>query len=207
MLRAIIESHPDFTALEWEFAEPEARIRFDNLPGEPRNSDLVVRARDTIGSVAISIEAKADETFGSLLGDALADAVDRRTVNPRSGGLRRIEQLVDALLPPKQAGLPDLRALRYQLLTATAGALAWAEQCQSDRAILVIHEFRSSVTNERRQEANHADLNRFIRRIAGADIQDNITPGSLIGPLRVKGEPLFSKPANLYFGLVTTACT
>jgi hypothetical protein len=205
-MRALIESHPDFSPIIWDYAEPEARIRFDRIKGEPRNTDLVIRARDEHGPIAVSVEAKADEVFGPLLGDALADALDRRTINPRSRGVARIEQLVDALLPPKNVALPELKSIRYQLLTATAGALAWAKQVDANRAVVVVHEFRSIKSNRARQELNHADLDRFIRRVAGSNMQPNIRIGQLLGPIDVPGAPLFDKPAQLYFGIIATEC-
>lgn len=205
-ISALIECHPDFSTLTWDYAEPEARIRFDTVKGEPRNTDLIVSARDSRGSVAISIEAKADEEFGPLLGDTLADALDRQTLNPRSKGLVRIERLVDALLHPKNPGLPGLRSIRYQLLTATAGALAWADKLGASRAVMVVHEFRSVKTDPARQAANRADFDRFIRRVAGSNIQPNPTNGELLGPIHVTGAPLFDKPAQLYFGVVETRC-
>ncbi len=206
-LADLFESHPDFRPVTWEWGEPEVRIPFDKIKGEPRNTDLAIRAHDDRGTMAISIEAKADEPFGPMLGDALAVAIDRRTANPRSRAPDRIEQLVDALLPPKNVGLPNLRSLRYQLLTVTAGALAWAEQCESRRAVLVVHEFQSAATNSASQAANHADFDRFIRRIAGSNIQKNIVPGTLLGPINVNGVPLFTQSAHLYFGLIVTHCT
>lgn len=205
-LRALMDSHPDFTALTWEHGEPEAKIRFDRIKGEPRNTDLMIRAKDDGGTIAISIEAKTDEPFGSLVGDAMADALDRHTANPRSKALDRIERLVESLLPAKAPALPNLRSLRYQLLTATAGALAWAERCGSDRAVLVVHEFRSDLASHASQASNHADFDRFIRRIAGSNMQDNLKLGRLAGPISVRGDPLFAQPAKLYFGLIATNC-
>src|SRR4051812_25142375 len=48
-LADLLASHPNFgTVIEWT-AEPEAKIRFDNLAGEPRNTDLLVCAKDSFG--------------------------------------------------------------------------------------------------------------------------------------------------------------
>src|SRR5207249_1186267 len=63
-IRALMESHSDFRDVEFLSGEPEARVPFDDLAGEPRNADLVVLARDRDGPIGISIEAKADEPFG-----------------------------------------------------------------------------------------------------------------------------------------------
>jgi len=46
---AVLASHPAFGIVsEWE-AELEARLSFDDLPGEPRNADLA--ARDQFGGL------------------------------------------------------------------------------------------------------------------------------------------------------------
>jgi len=60
---ALLNSCPELGDLVAEWATPEHRVRFDEFRGEPRNSDLVAIAESDYGSVAISVEAKADETF------------------------------------------------------------------------------------------------------------------------------------------------
>lgn len=204
-VRNILESHPDFGALVFEEAEPEGRVRFDSAGGEPRNADLSIRARDTNGPVGISIEAKADEPFDRYVGDVLADAYDRRLANPRSGGAQRVEQLVNALFGPPAARMTPLRAIRYQLLTATAGTLAWARACSANRAVLLVHEFRSTETDPRLRDRNAVDLLRFVRRIARQPDLTHAT-GSLIGPILVPGAPLFDSPPALYIGKIVTGC-
>jgi hypothetical protein len=76
----------------------------------------------------------------------------------------------------------------------------------ANRAVVVVHEFRSIKSNRARQELNHADLDRFIRRVAGSNMQPNIRIGQLLGPIDVPGAPLFDKPAQLYFGIIATEC-
>jgi hypothetical protein len=71
------------------------------------------------------VEAKADESFGQLVSEAMADAVDRG-LESSSGAVRRVQDLVASLLPPRGAdkrSRPALRNLRYQLFTAVAGRL------------------------------------------------------------------------------------
>ena len=43
-------------------------MRFDGIRGEPRNTDLAIVGTSQSGKVAISIEAKADESFGRHIG-------------------------------------------------------------------------------------------------------------------------------------------
>jgi hypothetical protein len=89
--------------------------------------------------------------------------------------------------------------LRYQLLTATAGALAYAAKIGADRAILIIHEFVTDDANEAGQESNANDLNLFVKRITDGARQE-LKVNQLIGPFTVPGKPLFTKPAPLYIG-------
>src|SRR5687768_15674196 len=140
-------SHPDFGSLEFLDGEPEARIEFDQFGGEPRNSDLVIRARDDRGVIGISIEAKADEPFGDRVLVALRAAAKRKAANPKSRGLERIRRLASTLLSETEdESLTSIADLRYQLLTATAGALAWAESVSATRAVLIVHEMTGSKT-------------------------------------------------------------
>ena len=60
------------TLRSWS-AEPEARVSFDAFRG-PANLDVLVQAQDETGPVVIGVEAKADETFGSTVGQTLLEA-------------------------------------------------------------------------------------------------------------------------------------
>src|SRR5882762_7207667 len=57
----LLDGHPAFGAVQSWHAEPEVRLPFDDFPGEPRNTDLLVHARDAHGDFLLAIEAKADE--------------------------------------------------------------------------------------------------------------------------------------------------
>jgi Domain of unknown function (DUF6946) len=152
--------------------------------------------------VAVTVEAKADETFGPTVARTICDALERSLTNPRSRGVARVEALARALLRPRrqlQTGL-----LRYQLLTATAGSLAWAQQQQADIAVWVIHEFVSSKTNHASHVSNHAAYERFAERLVGNDETLCRSGPELCGPFIVRGTPLFDNPAPLLIGKLTT---
>ena len=70
-------------------AEPEAQLHFDDLPGEPRNADLAVLVHDEFGEFVMTVEGKADESFGDTVAETLAAAVERKLENPASQGVRR----------------------------------------------------------------------------------------------------------------------
>jgi hypothetical protein len=186
------------TVETWE-AEPEARLSFDTFAGEPRNADLVVFARDEHGEFLLAIEAKADETFGQTVADALADAVERKLENPRSNGVARIEQLAAALFGPRPKGSPALNELRYQLLTAAAGALKAGKDRGVTRVVMLVQEFVTRLTVEEKQAANALDLDGFVARLSKGAVQ-HVEPNRLHGPFRVPGAPLVDTPPDLYVG-------
>ena len=65
-LSRLFLSSPAVGLIEFESGEPEALVRFDDVPGEPRHSDLLLIGSCALGRIVVSIEAKADESFGQL---------------------------------------------------------------------------------------------------------------------------------------------
>jgi Domain of unknown function (DUF6946) len=99
------------------------------------------------------------EPFGASVARTICDALERSLTNARSRGVDRVEALVKSLLRPIEKGQLQTGLLQYQLLTAAAGSLAWAQETQADIAVLVIHEFITS--------KNRAAYERFAERLAG----------------------------------------
>jgi len=195
----VLASHSAFSVVnQWE-AEPEARLPFDDFHGEPRNADLAVYAQDQFGEFVLSVEAKADEPFGDSIADTLAAAVDRKLENPRSNGVPRVEQLALALFGPRRKGEPALGELRYQLLTATAGAIQAGKRRNAKRVVLLVHEFWTRRTADPKHAANATDFNRFVSRLSHGRVTV-VEPGVLYGPFAVPGAPLFSTPPALFIG-------
>lgn len=194
-----IATNPAFDCIDTWHAEPEARLRFDRFPGEPRNSDLAVYAEDAQGSYIIAVEAKADESFGDTVAETMAAALERYLENPRSNGLERTMQLASAILGERQRGDPQLGAIRYQLLTASAGALCEAERQGSARAVLLVHEFMTDKTSDPEHERNQSDLNAFVKRLSHGSVR-TIRSGELLGPFFVPGNPLLSVKIAFFIG-------
>lgn len=189
-LQRILDSRNETRGLIVDEVVPEQRIAFDDHGGEPRNSDLALVGHTSSARIAVTIEAKADEAFGTTVAKTVADALERGIRNPRSRGVRRIEDLVRALLSPHRKGLPHVGGLRYQLLTATAGTLAYATREQTSLAALIVHEFITDKTNAERRAENAADLDRFLQRLAGTAISSP-GPDSLSGPFSVPNSSPF----------------
>jgi hypothetical protein len=202
-LRTLFDSRQETEALKIDCVTPEQRITFDSFGGEPRNADLAFVGQTSAGGVAVTVEAKADEPFGETVAETLAAALERLDRNPKSRGLRRIECLVKALFIPQIKGMPNLADLRYQLMTATAGTLAYALQNKADRAVLIIHEFITTKTLDERHAMNRADYDAFIYRLSGEKALADITTG-LLGPYKVPGKPLFENAPELFVGKVST---
>ena len=114
--------------------------------GEGRNHDGILTNND----IFIGIEAKADETLGNLVADELKSASDNKKL--------RIEKLVSLLFDD---GVENHKNIRYQLLTASAGALL--EAGNSKKALLAVIVFKKSgcFSNIKIQE-NERDIYRFL---------------------------------------------
>lgn len=197
-LEGVLATSQDFTGiLDWK-AEPEALVSFDAFSG-PANIDVLLTARDQSGPFVMAVEAKADETFGSLVSRALSDALERLQLSSTSNGLARIEQLVGYLIPPGEKRVPKLHQIRYQLLTGTAAALAHAKAVGATRAVLMIHEFHTVRTDPKKRAANGRDLVRFLKRM-GIEEPEGVLEGELLGPISVRGEADLADPVRLYVG-------
>jgi hypothetical protein len=143
-IESLLGSHPDTAGCVMVEGTPELRVSFDDLDGEPRNTDFAGIASHPRGPIAISIVAKADESFGEYVGDILADAADRVSHGDSTNISTRISELM-GLLPPRSKRAEKASSLRYQLLTALAGALSFAREKEA-RAVMIIHEFQTPQT-------------------------------------------------------------
>jgi hypothetical protein len=198
-LAALLASHPDTQDATLTSAEPECRIHFDKLGGEPRNADLAVIAAHPAGRLAINIEAKADETFGDLVRDVLQASVKKIANDERTNSVIRVQQLGSAILPPPTNARVHLGDLRYQLLTGIAGTIAFAVKVQASCAIFIVHEFVTTRTDDSKHQANALDLNLFVARLTNGRLR-SLPSGNLRGPFIVPGADLFPVPPPLYIG-------
>jgi hypothetical protein len=195
---AALRSRAPFSDLEIEWATPEYKVRFDRIAGEPRNADVVAVGRGALGKIAVSIEAKADEPFDLTVREVLERGIRKIASDQQTQSIARVQALAGSLLPARASATAELGQIRYQLLTATAGAIAFAIEQDAAAAILLVHEFHTDKTLPARHALNAADLDAFVARISGGEIR-GITDGQLAGPIVVKG-PLFSRVTDLYVG-------
>ena len=92
--------------------------------------------------------------------------------------------------------------IRYQLLTACAGALCEAERSGYSRALMLVHEFFTDKTNDIRHRRNGADLNTFVLHISDGRVS-NVEFGLIYGPFRVPGLPIVKNEIDLFVGKVS----
>jgi hypothetical protein len=202
-LSALLASNATLGSVVLEDATPEYKIAFDDLPGERRNTDLVATGQANGKRVAVSVEAKAAEPFSErvaamLNSSAIAIANEKWTNIPQ-----RIQQLGRALLHvDKNDSLPRLGELRYQLLTATAGALAFAKERDAQAAVLVVHEFLRTTADPKQIANNAADLNQFVQRVSRGTV--SLVAGQLAGPFTVPGNQYIPAKIPLYIGKIQT---
>jgi len=159
----------------------------------------MVIGESTLGSVAISIEAKADESFGRSVAGELRAARRRASNLPeRASNLpERMKTLAKALF-----GVQDfkpIRDIRYQLVHATAAALAVARQRRAIIAVVVVHEFVTDATRDRKHEANTRALDRFVGLLTKGEVV-SVGSGRLFGPFSVPGNKHVPGDIPLYLG-------
>ncbi len=201
-LRTLLDSRTETKGLVVDVVLPEYQIAFDTRSGEPRNADLAFLGRVGAAQVAVTVEAKADEPFGLTIADTVSDALERSLENERSEGVGRVQDLVRALLPIRSKGLPHLGGLRYQLLTAVAGTVAYAIQNAASCGVLVVHEFVTHKTRPERHEQNAEDYRTFLHRLGHGSVPPSVR--ELAGPFTLPGKPLFVDVPPLFIGKVTT---
>ncbi len=199
-LSALLRSHPAFADARIVSGTPEDLVAFDTFGG-PRNADLNLFCTSPRGPLVISVEAKADESYGGTVEARLKAARKRTERGLQSNAETRVELLLQRLVP--QAAQPD--ALPYQLLTATAAALTLGESHAAVAVLLLVHEFINGTrdtgkpaTSKEMVDANEAALNLFVTSVSGGQVQSIVAP-AIVGPFAVT-----SWTPPLYIGKLRT---
>jgi hypothetical protein len=193
-LVSLLLSHPITHGFQADIGIPEKETVLDDLGGKGRNHDMVLIGKNDSGRILVAIEAKADETFGEIIGTYLESSV---RANPRSRVSDRIHQLAMGVF-----GHTNVTDLRYQLLHAVAGTLIEAKNQEASVAVLVIHEFVPADGKSDKARENEKDLAKFIERLS--DGLYTLLPGRLIGPFHVPGGGKIPIKIPLYIGKIET---
>lgn len=202
-LREVLEAIEGTRNIVFGVGKPEHRIRFDQRRGEPRNADMAFVYYTGTSKVAVTIEAKADEPFGLTVAQTLAAATERHAFNPRSEGVQRVNDLISALFSPRVAEESEICELRYQLLTAVAGSIAYARNEGASKAVMVVHEFKTTKTKDHLHARNADDFAEFLRSLRGTREREHSSP-AVWGPIMIPGAPLFADVPPLFIAKVVT---
>lgn len=198
----LLETHDSTAGFAAQRAEPEAVTRLDAFRGEGRNHDLVVEGEAGGDRILLAVEGKALESFGSVLANEISPQLATA-----SKKLDRLNLLSAALFGFEAVDLTtkDVESaagkLRYQLLTASVGAVIEAQRRGCSRAVLIVHEFRPLVPDAHEAELlaqNASDLDRFVDRLGAEHV-----PGSVAGPFVLNPSPFVTGDVELLIGKAT----
>lgn len=199
-IRRVLDSADLSAKLKIDTVYPELVIPFDSYSGGTRNSDIAFVGTNPIGRVAVTVESKAGEPPGELIRKQAEIAAGK---SEASNLETRLFQLLRGILKVAPDQLESVAHLRYQMLTAAAGTLTFAKNNGADLAVMLVHEFRTSVTKEADFERNEKDYHAFLeylhRRHKNAG-----KAGNLNGPFHLPGGDKYTDPVPLYIGKVVT---
>jgi hypothetical protein len=192
VMAELLDSHVAIVGAAIRSGITECETRLPPSIYGPRCHDLALLAEQGNSTVTICIEAKADESFGGTVEEELKRARKR----PITEFPKRIDWLTRSLLgipafesPEQERVINEIATLPYQLFTGVAGTLLEAEHRGSTTAVFVIHEFRTSKTDDRKMAWNASQLDGFLRLLlAHNDMESEkclMINGGLIGPLRL----------------------
>lgn len=201
-LMPALKRHDAFGKLATWWAEPQMKLAFDGPADATFDANLLVHAEDAHGAFLIAVDAMTDEPFGDTVADTLAAAVDSLLETGCSTGIDRVTRLAAALLGPRVGDGPALKDLRYGLLTACAGCIAEAERHGVSRALLLIQEFVTDRTVDRKLLPNAIDLGRFVKRLSHGAFK-SVGPGDIVGPFPLPGAPLLAGGVDFYIGKIS----
>jgi hypothetical protein len=192
-----LDFHVDLRGFTATFAEPEVKTELDEFPRK-RNHDLIVEGQGPNGSVLLCVEAKADETFDKTVAVRLDEAV------PTSNLPERIRRISLALFGDGR--VEPIADLRYQLLQACAGSLIEAQNRRVQSCVLLVHVFRTRLTDDQRIADNAADLDRFVAHLSGG-ASTAVPSNGAVGPIAVPGYMTVPHSERLYIAKATADLT
>ncbi len=165
-----------------KLAIPELQTELDGK-GKPSQTDLWLLLDTAAGFVSLSVEAKADESFGELTGKWL-------DVKKDEGRWVRLRSLCSELGLDSDGEL--VKALMYQLLHRTVAALKEAREWKASAAVMLVQCFGEESRESEKSWQHFRDLCAAL----GADSRR----GELSRAVRVPG------PMPLWIGWLDCPC-
>ncbi len=197
-LKKTLGSNIEFKDIIFEEASPEYTTKLDNFRGNGRQHDLLILASVKNKPLLISIEAKADESFGKITKDYYIEQIKER--DKEDGKNTNVPERIEGLIKyvfNENVSYKDINnevfKLRYQLLHGVAGTIMEAEKREIKRAIFHINIYRSTDENAfkiKKYNTNTKDLDRFISYLSKKKI-NNISNDELIGPFNIHNIDLY----------------
>lgn len=211
ILQRLLESHTLTRAVVIDRGVVERKTGLRYGPAGPRNHDLALWAWENSPTAFVGIESKANDGFGETMQQQI-DKAKRLRVQPKKRNTNldeRVEWLAECLLgvsfladdnqnvprgQREQEARTKMLHLPYQLFAGVAGTLLEAKKARSEIAVFIVHQFRTSYTNDRDIRADAKRLHRFASLL----IQSNSSPhdqlqlkvplrcDNLVGPIYLK---------------------
>lgn len=194
----VLNQSSTFKNVVFDLVSPEYNSKFDNFRGNSRQHDLLVIGKDGKNDFLISIEAKADESFGATIKDHYLKAVTNKINGSKTKIPERIENLINNIFC--RDNNIDVFNLRYQLLYSIAGTLSEAKKQGISKCVLVIQYYCSTNTNifnPLKHKKNNSDLNMFIEYLSKGQIT-NMVDNDLYGPFKFDDSDYISSATELY---------
>ena len=197
-------------------AHAELVTKLDSFSGEHRNHDLVVMGTVGVKPTLLAIEGKADEPFGPYIGPYY-NARSRVQGSNLPTRVANLSELVFGIRYSGDESSHTIGDLRYQLLTAVAGAAREGALRGAEQVVFLIQEFTSVPDLDRgllgtrpaRVRANADDLANFLRELKRRLNADIVMPGDhsdfLVGPFPLPGGGIVPGGFPLYVGK-TSVC-
>ena len=210
-MEVLFESDSKLKGLTFDrgFIEHETALPFSS--SGPRCHDLFLRGVLTDGApVAVSIEAKADEPFDTTVGDKVRALAQKKSNFPS-----RLEWLAHYLFGEsafldfeKRVLKLNYASMPYQLLSAFGGVCVEAQTQKASHAVLIIHEFRTDLTDDTKMAYNSVALEDFFLWKKNGLAREAGLYHSLEGPLKTReGEfcaVKFPSSLQLWVGKIVT---
>lgn len=178
---------------EIDYIIPEYVSKFDNF-GRSRQHDLFIYGKNNVAIV--TVEGKADESFGGMFfGDKFKETITDKIKNNDSKALDRMINLYQNYF--KSNG--KILEIMYQLAHWFAGSLVDAIKFDTQNFVMVLQEFRSSLTVKEKLETNHDEFEKFIDFISEGKYS-KIDQRQILGPINnifTKGD---NYDKNLFIG-------